>query len=386
MSLGHACQNCRLKNLTCDLVSAATAKIVPVKSPASSYTSNLHAGTQTASPGLPADWATTPAHASTTKLPSLASRITPATPATPAVNDLRIRGAATVGYDDGDSNAPVSPGPKRTENGVSGKNPSSILRFAESIGLHFADNVKKVIHAMYTKLQQDREVGPYAGRRGKLEWYYSNLINLYILTYKRKEYDLAYIVLLRFQTTNCNRTRTLPDIEFVVEAFRHLPEDSPLCKWLAILYAFLWGTQDFGEYNLFIHERPGLDTPALSKLLYDVAYIRDPYTEGLDNAVLERWCGVHNHKSGSPDQLLCEEMRAGLKADSGKAARGGKSHSSRDAQETSREHGYSAKDVNGANDMSQESPVPKAKRKGESSPAKPYKKNKRGGGYGAGGR
>jgi hypothetical protein len=239
---------------------------------------------------------------------------------------------------------------------------------------------------MYTKLQKHREIDPYACRRGKLEYYYSNLIMLYILAYRQKEYDLAYVVLLRFQTTNCNRTATLPDIALVVEAFRHLPEDSPLCKWLAILYAFLWGQDNFGEYRSFIRERPNLDTLALLKLLYEVAYIRDPYTEGLDDAVLERWCGVHNHRKGSPDQLLCEKMQAGLKTDSDKPSSSEKGRILLDTQESFERTGGSVMGAKGARSFGHKSPVTKGKRKAEDSPARPYKKTKRGGGYGAGGR
>jgi hypothetical protein len=236
---------------------------------------------------------------------------------------------------------------------------------------------------MYTKLQKHCEINSYACRRGKLEYYYSNLITLYILAYRQREYDLAYVVLLRFQTTNRSQTTTLPDIELVVKAFRHLPEDSPLCKWLAILYAFLWGQDNFGGYRSFIRERPNLDTLALTKLLYEVACIRDPHTEGLDHAVRERWCGVHNHKRGSSDQLLCEQMQAGLKTDSRKASSSENGRLSLDTQGSYEGNGASAI---GARGFGHKSPETTRKRKAEDSPTRPYKKTKRGGGYEVGGR
>jgi hypothetical protein len=83
MSLGLACQNGRLKCLTCDLVSAATSDV-----PGSTVTSNKldpQTGTQEAHVGLSENSNATSAAPPTPK-PSLASRITP------NENRLQIRG------------------------------------------------------------------------------------------------------------------------------------------------------------------------------------------------------------------------------------------------------------------------------------------------------
>jgi hypothetical protein len=230
---------------------------------------------------------------------------------------------------------------------------------------------------MYTHLQQHHEVKPFAARLLKLEHYYSNLVTLYILAFKQRAFDLAYIVLLRFQNTNHSRMRSLPGIELAVQAFEHLPTESALCRWFSIIFSFLWGTQDDGDYDQFTQDHPNLDPLALSKLLYAVAFVHDPFTEGLDAAVLTRWCDVHDHTEGSKDKRLCRAMQVGIKMGVQEAIRSEKARKLAVAKDTM--------DMHDNEDLGQSSPARKGKRKVESSPARPNKKSKRGGGY-AGGR
>jgi hypothetical protein len=224
MDLGASCQNCRLKGVTCDLTPIARGQpFIPTEPKA------LRLDTREMTITRPQDVTTTPSTAAARK-PSLASRMSLVDP------DPR-KGLAAFDDEEG-SGTPIS-----------AVHTSPILNFAESIGLQISPIVGRVIHAMYLTLSKLREVRPYAPRALKLEYYYSNLVTLYILAYRQGEMDLAYIVLLRFQNTNYNRTGSLPGIELAVQAFEYLPPDSALCQWLAILFSFLWGTQDEGDYG-----------------------------------------------------------------------------------------------------------------------------------------
>jgi hypothetical protein len=176
----------------------------------------------------------------------------------------------------------------------------------------------------------------------------------------------------------------LPGIELAVQAFEYLPPDSALCRWFAILCSFLWGTQNEGRYDQFTKDHPSLNTLALARLLYAVAYVRDPFTEGHDFAVLLRRCSVHNHTENSREQEFCQHSQVGLKIDLETATKGEKARMLVDAQRTVEEYG-SMVTINGRIEvLSQSSPVHKGKRKAESSPARSFKKTKRGGGYGLG--
>ncbi|KAF2832536.1 hypothetical protein CC86DRAFT_341125 [Ophiobolus disseminans] len=340
MDLGYSCQNCRLKGTICDL------------SPVGSDPKVLRLDTKESTITRPRDAATTPSRTAANKR-SLASRMSI------SENDL--------------AETPSSPSIT-----------SPILQFAERIGIHVNHQVGRVIHAMYLHLRQHREIRPYGARTSNLEHYYSNLVTLYILAFKQGEFDLAYIVLLRFQNTNYSRTGALPGVELAVRAFEYLPQDSGLCQWLAVLYSFLWGTQNEGEYDQFTTYHSNLDTLALSKLMYAVAYVRDPFTEGHDFAVLLRWCSVHDHAEGSEEQRLCERSQLGLKMDLETATKTEKARILADAQRTVEEYGGEAGFNGRIEVLSQSSPVHKGKRKAEISPARSFRKIKRGGGYGQG--
>lgn len=368
--LGYSCQNCRLRNVTCDL--APIAQGILGQSPIGHNTRGLELDTRKADLASEREPMLTPLSA-TSNRPSLISRMS-------AVDaNLRIKGTATADQIEAESGeSSLNRGSRSISCGTPTitSNPSPILSYAESIGLHLPSQVGRVIHAMYTHLQQHHEVKPYATRLLKLEHYYSNLVTLYILAFKQRAFDLAYIVLLRFQNTNHSRMGSLPGIELAVQAFEHLPTESALCRWFSIIFSFLWGTQDDGDYDQFTQNHPGLDPLALSKLLYAVAFMRDPFTEGLDAAVLTRWCDVHDHTEGSKDKRLCIAMQVGLKVGVQEAIRNEKALKLAAAKDLV--------DMLDNEDLGQSSPARKGKRKVESSPARPYKKIKRGGGYAGG--
>jgi hypothetical protein len=307
MNFGPSCQYCRLEAVPCSFGAAAKDRF-----PASS-SAPLSAGLTLDTVGLSVnprcDMPSTPS-AATTRKPSLASRMTPVNP------DLPVQSWTDTDSDSDDNGGLlIDKDAKLADSGIPRNMlpTSPILRFAESIGLPVPSHVGKVIHAMYTYLRQHREVKAYAPRSLKLEHYYSNLVTLYILAERERETELAYIVLLRFQNTNYNWIGTMPSIEAAIQAFEYLPEGSPLCRWFAILYSYLWGTVDEGDYRQFTKAHPELDPTALSKLLYAVAYTRDRFTKGHDVAVLARWCDVHDHNDDTWQERHCRQMHSALK-------------------------------------------------------------------------
>ncbi|KAH7082724.1 hypothetical protein BKA63DRAFT_136934 [Paraphoma chrysanthemicola] len=365
--LGHACQNCRLRDITCDL---GPPRVSPP--PTARRHTGLQVDTGIADPVLMRDSMLTPSSIATNKL-SVASRMSTED------TESRTRGVVGVGHGEEDHGSKTeSRSPSAVDGSTMGaSNHSAILSLAENIGLHFSPHVGKIICEMYTQLHRSREVRPYVSRLYKLQDYYSNLVMLYILAYKQCEFDLAYIVLLRFQNTNYSKMGSLPEIELALKAFEHLPTDSPLCQWFTILYSFLWGTQDVGHYRKFTQDHPDLEPLALAQLLYTVAYVRDPFIEGHDAAVLSRWCDVHDHEEGSEDHRFCESMQVGLKLGLKEAVRKDEERMLAIAKERVVRYGSQRPDNHA--DSIRPSPSTKGKRNAESSPARPSKKSKRGG-------
>ncbi|KAH7093567.1 hypothetical protein FB567DRAFT_176492 [Paraphoma chrysanthemicola] len=364
--LGHACQNCRLRDVTCDL-GPPTPRVTPP--PTARHHTDLQVDTGIADPVLVTESMLTPSSIATNK-PSVTSRT--------STGDTESRvgsvmGVSRIEEDHGSKTESRSP----SVMGSTMSAPSSaILSLAESIGLNLSPHFGKTICSMYAQLHRDREVRPYVARLYKLQDYYSNLITLYTLVYKQGEFDLAYIVLLRFQKTNYSKIGSLPVIELALNAFKHLPTDSPLCKWFTILYSFLWGTQADGHYQEFTQDHPDLDPLALAKLLYAVAYVRDPFIEGHDAAVLSRWCDVHDHEEGSEDHRFCESMQVGLKLSREEAVRKDEERLLAEAKERVVRYGSQRPDNRA--DSIRPSPSINGKRKAESSLARPTKKSKRG--------
>ncbi|KAF2846162.1 hypothetical protein T440DRAFT_472025 [Plenodomus tracheiphilus IPT5] len=191
----------------------------------------------------------------------------------------------------------------------------SILDFADELGLGIANHERATISSMYTALKKKKIPAPYkdiSGSENDIETvkYYDRLLNLYILTYKRKEDELAYLILLRFQNAMCPKEREMPPIAMALRAFKFLSPSSPLCEWLAIVYCFIWPTRCHGPYANFQTEFDTVDTGTQAKLLYAVAYYRDPYVYGNDAGVISSWCDVHNHADHTLEQIaLCRHLK-----------------------------------------------------------------------------
>ncbi|KAJ4372928.1 hypothetical protein N0V83_003219 [Neocucurbitaria cava] len=195
----------------------------------------------------------------------------------------------------------------------------AIIERAELLNFELNRTVRGLLHDMYTQwidtemINPFNNINPVNGKKNRLQDFYKSLMTLYIVAHKESQSDLCYAVLLRFQSTNCRELDGFPMVETAVLAFEHLPTHSPLCEWIAILFAYLWDTVVNGKYETFVTKRPILDPTAFSKLLYAIAYIRDPYTTGLDSAVLDGWCDVHDHPDkDSPANFACSKMRSGL--------------------------------------------------------------------------
>ncbi|KAF9728904.1 hypothetical protein PMIN01_13284 [Paraphaeosphaeria minitans] len=139
-----------------------------------------------------------------------------------------------------------------------------------------------------------------------LQYYYLNLVNLHILARKICYSKLEFATLLQFQFTNFEQEDNLPDINKpVIKAFEHLPVDTPLCRWIAIVFSYVWNTVEDGDYEAFLQKNSGLDPVALCRFLYAVAYVRDPHTKGGNSAVMQQWCSVHDHVAGSAEDKRC---------------------------------------------------------------------------------
>jgi hypothetical protein len=301
-NFGHSCQNCRLQHISCDLPAAIKERRPSVPQPPSAPTP-LRIDTQNVPDFRANAVSDTPPTTTATPKPSLQSRITHdnSNGTSPADGEEQEEGtSATPQY--------------RTPTGPFGK-VSEILRFADKIGLDLPDKAKTVIHAMYAKLKKDKDTAPYGTHKHlSLQQHYENLVNLYILTHRKGEIDLAFVVLLRIQNTNYTCMEELPSVEVTVRAFDYLPQISPLCRWFAILYSFLWGNESLGEWEEFTHNHPEAKARpiAFAKLLYAITHTRDRLTMGGDAAVLGRWCAVHFHASAE-QKKLCDEMKRGLK-------------------------------------------------------------------------
>jgi hypothetical protein len=137
-----------------------------------------------------------------------------------------------------------------------------------------------------------------------LDIYYENLVDLYIVAWAKRWEDFSYALLLRFQETNNKQRSELPPARIAVKAFQFLPLNSPLCRWIHILYAFLWTTETYKAFQEEL-DYGGMDKNAQIQFLHGVAHFRCPLTPGHDEAVLTRWCNVHTHKPGSEGERQC---------------------------------------------------------------------------------
>jgi hypothetical protein len=353
MAFGLSCQNCRLQQISCDKDRRPSVPPLP------------RIDTQNV-PSHRADAVSdTPPTTTVTPKPSLQSRIT----------YDNSNGTPTSESEEREDTTSATP-QYQTPTGPSGR-ASEILRFADEIGLDLPGKARTVIHAMYDKLKQAKETAPYGIHKHlSLQQHYENLVNLYILTSKKGEPDLAYIVLLRIQNTNYCCMEELPGVEIVVRAFDYLSPNSPLCRWFAILYSFLWSNEEDGEWYKFTKSHPMVKARplALARLLYAITHTRDRLTMGGDSAVLRRWCEVHFHASPE-EKERCDRMKSNLTLMPEDADRQENEKALERAQEVIRGLGSDPRPISSAGPSA---PYVGGKRKAEDSPTHPHKMPYRG--------
>lgn len=260
---------------------------------------------------------------------------------------------------------------------------SPIMSIAERIGLDLTCE-DKIIHAMWSQWQTNREVKSFAAARRstKLEPYYNSLVTLYIIACHKMEFDLCFAVLLRIQNTNYTFREKLPNVATVVLAFQYLPENDDLCRWLSTLFAFLWGTRQYENREHLLADFPHVDRDAFCKFIFAVAYVRDPFTKGHNTAVLDHWCEVHHHREGDEEAALCKQMYDSMKVQVDKIRSDEAKLEYEQAKNLVDDYVEGMKSASLSPEATQSVPLAKSKRKAEILTVQPHKKYKKGGGRG----
>nr|BAQ25468.1 hypothetical protein [Neocamarosporium betae] len=328
ITFGHSCQNCRLKGISCDLPAAMRERHpqTPATRP-----STLKLDTQNLPLDSPVgDDTPAPSTAATPK-PSLLSRMSRgdsmSTPTNPFAATPKPSLLSRISRGDSMS-TPTNPFAATTQT----QDDNAVLDPATCQSIHDSemmveDVVKEinlklpedkfkalgVIKAIYNHWRKFGEIKPFVLLNHRAsQTYYGNMIALYIVAYAKMDMPMAYATLLRIQSTVLCFKDALPHLEHVIQAFEYLPYNSPLCQWLATLYAFDSNWVKVGDHHRFITSRLGFNhsiSVAVAKLFYVIASLRSPYIEDLEDPILNHWCMVHDHDQNSKD--LCERTRYG---------------------------------------------------------------------------
>ncbi|KAF1972756.1 hypothetical protein BU23DRAFT_534610 [Bimuria novae-zelandiae CBS 107.79] len=257
LDLGSGCQHCRLLNKKCDLPSNTS--------------SSTSAPDKLASNASPAK-----ARSCSTDLSSDATVTTPH----PVPRKLTLA--------------------ERTNLVLS--NQADMETLAKRLGLSLSR--ADVVWSMYVEWKQSGSVRAFQPDQMHIYHYYANLVDSYIMATATKDSPWQFAILLRLQATSFHPSSVLPGIKPVVfRAFEHLPVESPLCKWIAILYSNHQRSPLDSDFNAFLNNYKSFDQGVILKFLYAVACERP--AEGGSDALLARWCVPHEHKSGSDEDQLC---------------------------------------------------------------------------------
>ncbi|KAJ4299433.1 hypothetical protein N0V90_004678 [Kalmusia sp. IMI 367209] len=273
---GKACQNCRLLGIECDLPPY-----------------HLHSASNVAenSPGING--------AAREASFDLFSETTVATPDSPFARHIL---ASRVDKED----------PRGLSNVRSALVPPNNINDVVQLGKQLGLDLQRadVVWLIYKEWRETKYIDAFVKGKYNLQNYYMHLVDLYIIAHKTRIEGLEYDILLQFQATNFQEAEQMPHIdESAIKPFKHLPVQSPLCRWIVILFSYLWHTQQDINYEAFHRRNQDLDHKALNKFLFGVSHVRDPLTKGGDAAVRKRWCEVHNHAPGSKEESRCHELR-----------------------------------------------------------------------------
>jgi hypothetical protein len=163
-----------------------------------------------------------------------------------------------------------------------------------------------ILWKMYERWRISGDIRTFQESDANIGYYYVNLVDLNILARGMNNSELEFATLLQFQITNFEQDEHLPDIySAVIRTFKHLPIEAPLCRWIAIVFAYECNTIEGGDYDQFFRSNIDLDPVALCKFLYAVASVHEPHTKGGNKAVLQEWCTVHDHSLNSAEDTRC---------------------------------------------------------------------------------
>ena len=159
---------------------------------------------------------------------------------------------------------------------------------------------------MYHIWTQQQIMRPYQNAFMQIQAYYISLIYMYIIARVRQDRAMEFAALLQFQITNFQQPNTLPSIgKCIMRAFENLPIDSPLCRWIALLFFHEWDSANEVDYDGLVQDIATSDRESLSKFLYAVASAGDSHARGGRAKLLERWCSVHRHWPNSKQDRDC---------------------------------------------------------------------------------
>jgi hypothetical protein len=262
----------------------------------------------------------------------------------------------------------------------------------ELAGIKLELTTKGNLRKMLKQWQDKGELKSWAARSaGNVQQYYSNMIRLYVLDHHEAIsplpphiISLKSAILLQFQMTAYQHGGDLLTLMSAVYAMKWLPYDAPLCQWIVIQFAFLWGTQDdpigFKQLPKVYPEFERMaftDTKALMNLLYGTAFVRDPHTRGHDAAVLARWCEVHDHAKNPGEKELCDKMQPRVQQCLKEAEKEQERHRLEDAIAELNKHNSIAAMEDRLKELRKEASIKKDNPKAEGSTARAAKKPKR---------
>ena len=268
LDLGKGCQHCRLKDVECD-------------SPAFRENSEPTSAANTLSPHSGRDHSADPSNDAThaTSPPSrklsLAARMSRST--LPDAHDHAITQL---------------------------KSESDMYDLCQQLG--FKEARHNHLWTMYLAWTHQQTVRAFSHGYMQLQLYYANLVDLYIIARAKKDPALEFATLLQFQVTNFQEPDKLPSIKrCATRAFEHLPINSPLCRWMAILFFHEWDSVSEVDCDGMVNDKTITDLEPLSKFLYGIVSAGGSHARGGKGKVLERWCSVHNHLPNSSQDQSC---------------------------------------------------------------------------------
>lgn len=167
----------------------------------------------------------------------------------------------------------------------------------------------KHLKEAYADWKTNQIVKCYGPRKYKLDPYYLNLVDLYIVGHHTKDKALMLEAFLTFQKTNFKWGGDVPTLDAALKAFQHLPHGSGLCKWITKFFSYEWETKKTAKtYTGLVEKFPTCSSEAIGAFLFEVAKTRSAHIKGGEVAVLKAWCKFHDHRNDD-ERRACEQVR-----------------------------------------------------------------------------